>query len=132
MILVDTSVWIDFFNGTDTPHRAALHRVIDEEEDLALTGIVLTEVLQGFKHDDDMVKAKERLRALVFFHPEFPADYLAAATLYRACRKKGVTIRKTVDCLIAQIALKHGLRLLHRDADFDAIAGVHPLKTFAP
>lgn len=129
MILVDTSVWIDFFNGADTPHRHELHRMIDQEVDLALTGLVLTEVLQGFRHAKDVEIASELLLSFPRFDLSSPEGYLGAARLYRECRRKGVTIRKPIDCLIAQVALANGLTLLHRDSDFDRIARVHPLKT---
>ncbi len=92
MILVDTSVWIDFFNGADTPHRHGLHRMIDQEADLALTGLVLTEVLQGFRHEKDFRMAQELLLSLPRFDPRPSEDYLGAARIYRECRRKGVTI----------------------------------------
>lgn len=129
MILVDTSVWIDFFNGADTPHRHRLRRMIEEEADLALTGLVLAEVLQGFRHEKDFRAAQEHLLSFPRFDLRSPEDYVGAARLYRECRHRGITIRRPVDCLIAQVALASELTLFHRDSDFDRIAQVHPLKT---
>jgi predicted nucleic acid-binding protein len=119
MILVDTSVWIDFFNGADTPHRHELHRLIEQEVDLALTGLVLTEVLQGFRHEKDFRAAQEHLLTFPRFDLNPPEDYLGAARLYRECRRKGITVRKPIDCLIAQVPLANGLTVFHRDSDFD-------------
>jgi hypothetical protein len=72
--------------------------------------------------------AQELLLSLPRFDLRPPEDYLGAARLYRECRRKGVTIRKTIDCLIAQVALANGLTMFHCDSDFDRIGQVHPLK----
>ena len=128
MILVDSSVWIDFMRGTDSRERYALHRLIETEEDLALTEIILTEVLQGIKDDRDFKRVKEYLLEFPVFRPQGIATYLAAANLYRDCRCKGKTVRKTIDCIIAAICLENDLWLLHKDRDFDLIAACAPLK----
>jgi predicted nucleic acid-binding protein len=130
MILADTSVWIDFLNGEDTPERHALHRLIEDEEDIALTEIVLTEVLQGIKEDKDFKKVRDYLLAFPIVGPTDIQTYLNAAGIYRACRKKGKTVRTTVDCIIAAICIEHGLSLLHRDTDFELIASFTGLKCF--
>lgn len=122
MILVDTSVWVDFFNGHDTPQRKILHDLLENEEDLALTGIVLTEILQGIRSDKDFREIQDRLLEFPLIEPEGAPAYLEAARIYRECRKQGKTVRKTVDCLIAAVCLAHELVLLHRDVDFDRIA----------
>lgn len=121
MILVDTSVWIDFLRGIDSPERRVLHRLLDDEGDLALTGVILTEVLQGIRRERDFRRVKESLLEFPLHDPLGPATWLGAAEIYRACRRRGRTVRKTIDCLIAAVCLENDLMLLHRDGDFDAI-----------
>lgn len=128
MILVDTSVWIDFLRGIDSPERRTLHRLIEEEEDISMTEIVLTEILQGIKEDEDFQKIRDYLLELPIQRPKGTETYLKAAQIYRDCRKKGKTARKTVDCIIAAICMENDLTLLHKDADFDMISACAGLK----
>ena len=130
MILADTSVWIDFLNGANSPHQRRLHRLIEEEEDVAITEIILTEVLQGIKTDKDFQRVKSILMEFPIYQPEGTGTYLKAADIYRACRKKGKTVRKTVDCIIAAICLENNLTLLHKDSDFDRIQACVPLRCY--
>ena len=127
-MLVDTSVWIDFFNGHESKHAQCLTRAIEEAEPIFIPGVVLTEILLGLKHE---AKAKRIASLLDSFDavPE-PArvDYIEAARIYRLCRGKGFTIRSTIDCLIARLCLRDGLPLLTKDGDFKAIAGCVPLQ----
>jgi predicted nucleic acid-binding protein len=130
MILVDTSVWIGFFRGVDSPAAHSLEKLIDGEEDLFISEFILAEVLQGFKKDRDVELARRYLL-------EFPIallkgfdSYIRAAQIYRTCRKRGVTVRKTADCIIAQTAIENDLLLLHDDSDFDRIASVWPLEIY--
>jgi len=124
MILVDTSVWIELFRSPN-PIDLALHADIDE----VVTCLpVLQEVLQGFRDERAFLHAREAMLALPIV--ESPLDqgvYLEAAALYRAARRVGVTVRSSVDCLIAACALRHQLEVLHHDRDFEAIAKVSPL-----
>lgn len=129
MILVDTSVWIDFLQGRDTAHRHALHRLIEDEEDICLTGIILTEILQGIKDDKEAGEIKDNLLAFPVYDPSEIDTYIEAANIYRQCIKKGKTVRKTIDCLIAAIAIENGLTLFHNDRDFVSIAQCSELKT---
>ncbi|MGH3519811.1 MAG: type II toxin-antitoxin system VapC family toxin [Haloechinothrix sp.] len=129
MIVVDTSVWIDLFRGAKVAHvdymREQLHSEVGE--DFALTDIVLTEILQGLPENEvDMVE-----RQML----EFPVlrlngleDFRRAAALYRAARGRGVTIRRTTDCLIAAVCIRDEVPLLHRDVDFDRLAQHSELK----
>lgn len=126
MIVVDTSVWIDFFRGYKSP----LHQLIEEEEDLALTEIIITEILQGIKKDKDYKKLKPFLLEFPILQPKGLETYLSAAQIFRNCRKKGKTIRKTVDCIIAAICIENKQALLHSDSDFDQIASCTDLKCF--
>ena len=128
MILVDTSVWIDFLNGAKAAEQRELQRLIEEGEDLALTGIVLTEILQGLRHDRDYERIKAYLLEFPFYEPQGIETYLRAAGIYRTCRKRGKTVRKTVDCLIAALCLENDLALLHHDRDFGRIAECVPLQ----
>lgn len=128
MILIDTSVWIDFFAGRDTPHVACLEQLILDDEDLALCGIILTEILQGIGDDSTYRRVKRFLDPLLML-PMPETVYVRAADIYRKLRKTGITIRKTNDCIIAATALEHHCQLLHNDRDFLPIGTHFPLKT---
>jgi len=121
MVLVDTTVWIDFFADRSEPHVATLEKLIENEEDLCLCGIILAEVLQGIRSEQDYTKTKDYLDDLVFL-PMQQATFIRAAEVYRSLRKCGVTIRKPVDCMIASVAIEHDIPLLHNDRDFDYMA----------
>ena len=121
MVLVDTTVWIDFFAGRNESHVMALQELIEREEDLCLCGVILAEVLQGIRFDADFIKTKEYLGDLIFL-PMRHATFIQSAEIYRSLRKKGVTIRKPVDCMIASVAIEYNIHLLHNDRDFDYIA----------
>ncbi|MDD5205051.1 MAG: PIN domain nuclease [Desulfobacterales bacterium] len=127
MVLVDTTVWIDFFADRSEPHVAALEKLIQNEEDLCLCGIILAEVLQGIRSEEDYIKTKDYFDDLVFL-PMQQATFIRAAEVYRSLRKRGVTIRKPVDCMIASVAIEHDIPLLHNDRDFDYMAKYSNLK----
>ncbi len=127
MILVDTSVWIDFFAGRNLPHVVTLEQFIQDNEDLALCGIILTEILQGIGDDTTHQRVRHDLGPLIIL-PMPEAVFVRAADIYRKLRKQGTTIRKTNDCIIAATALEHHCRLLHNDKDFVPIAKHFPLK----
>ncbi len=128
MILVDTSVWIDFFRGIPCVHRATLHRLIEEEEDLCFTAIHLTEILQGIQNDAEFERCKRYLLAFPIFNATEPETFIHAAEIYRTCRRNGKTVRKTVDCIIAAVAIEHDLILFHNDRDFEKIAACASLR----
>ncbi len=130
MILVDTTVWVDFFRGTDSRFGRTLRRLLEQEEDLCLTGIHLTEILQGVRDDLSHQQIRRRLLAFPIYQPEGVSTYLHAADIYRYCRKKGKTVRKTVDCIIAAVAIENNLRLFHNDRDFNQIASCTRLRTY--
>lgn len=126
VILVDTSVWVDYFRKGESPEASMLARVLEEEEDIAILPIILTEVLQGFVRDEDFQRARDLLARL----PSVPLrreSTVQAAQLYRTLRKKGITVRGAVDCVIAQAAIESGAELLTVDRDFGAIARHSPL-----
>ena len=127
MILVDTSVWIDFFAGRDLPHVATLEKFILDNENLALCGIILTEILQGISDDTTYRRVQHNLSPLIML-PMPPAVFVRAADIYRKLRKQGITIRKSNDCIIAATAVEHRCQLLHNDKDFTPIVKHFPLK----
>ncbi|HEV3320231.1 MAG TPA: PIN domain nuclease [Solirubrobacteraceae bacterium] len=122
MILADSSAWIEYQRMTGSPAHLRLRTAVDAGESLATMGTVMFEVLAG-AHDERQARDMRRLlNRCTYLRLEEPPDYEAAAALYRACRRGGETVRKAPDCLIAAVAIRTGARLLHRDADFDAIA----------
>ena len=127
MILVDTTVWIDFFGGRALPHVERLQGALETGEDLCICGIVLSEVLQGIRSDSDYNKAKEYFEDLLYI-PMWRETYVRSAQLYRSLRKKRIIIRKPVDCLIAAVALRNDVEVCHIDRDFDALARVSVLR----
>lgn len=118
MVIVDTTVWVDYFRGTRNPETDWLDREAAQKR-LGLTDLILCEVLQGVRSDREFNLARAELLRFELF--ETGGDQLAvsAARNYRSIREKGRTV-KTVDCLIATFCLMHGHTLLHRDHDFDA------------
>lgn len=130
MIVVDTSVWIDFLRGTNSAQRRDLHRLIENEEDISITEIILMEILQGIGKERDYKTIKEYLLEFPIYRPRGTETYLKAANIYRTCRRKGKTIRKTADCIIAAICIENNLTLLHKDSDFDRIGECTTLKNY--
>ncbi len=120
MVLVDTTVWIDFFAAKSTPEVAELERLLNEGEDICTCGIILTEVLQGLRGDEDYQRTLSRFDAFLFL-PMNRQSFVRAAELYRSLRRRGITIRKTLDCMIASVAIEHDIALFHNDRDFDPI-----------
>jgi predicted nucleic acid-binding protein len=127
VILVDTSVWIDLFAGRNLPHVDVLEQCILDNEDLALCGIILTEILQGIADDTTHRRVRRYLSPLIML-PMPETVFVRAADIYRKLRKKGITIRKSNDCIIAATALEHRCQLLHNDKDFSPVAEHFPLK----
>jgi predicted nucleic acid-binding protein len=120
MLMVDTTVWIDFFGGKETPEVTTLEDFIKEGSDICICGIILTEVLQGIRNDKEYRKILSRFDPLIFL-PMNRSTYVKSAEIYRDLRRKGVTIRKSVDCMIAAAAIEQNIPLLHNDRDFDLI-----------
>lgn len=121
MVLVDTTVWIDFFAGHATAQVGALEKSLRDGEDVCICGVILTEVLQGIRTDSAYRRTKARFARFLFL-PMKPGTFVYAADLYRALRRRGITIRKPIDCMIAAVAIENDVRLLHNDRDFDPIA----------
>ncbi len=130
MIVVDTSVWIDVLNDNDTAQAERCVALIQAGEPVALTEVVLTEVLQGLRSDDEASCVERHLRAFPILRLDGVEDFVLAAELYRAARRAGVTIRKTLDCLIAAPCVRTGAPILHADSDFDLLATCSSLKIY--
>ena len=118
MVLVDASVWIDYLNGIETPQADWLERHLGDHL-LGLTDITLCEVLQGIDRDHQARRVEEILLGFDVFPTGGAELALATAANYRALRRKGLTVRKTIDCWIATFCLREGHTLLHSDRDFE-------------
>jgi len=127
MTLVDTTVWIDFFKGHDTPQVRRLENLIGADEDISICGVILTEVLQGVREDKDYAAVSTRFDAFIYL-PMSQKTFRRAAEMYQSLRKKGVTIRTAVDCMIAAVAIEQDIPLLHNDRDFLQLANHCGLK----
>lgn len=118
MIFVDSSVWIDYFNGTLSAETNYLDSLLGIEP-VGLGDLVLLEVLQGFRDDQDYITARELLTSLTVFTLGGQDIAIKGADHFRLLRKKGVTVRKTIDVLIACFCIAKNLPLLHSDKDFE-------------
>ena len=131
MILVDTSVLIQFLKGVDSKNSRKFGIVLQRGIPFGINSLIFQELLQGAGSEKEYLTLKKYLETQRFYHLKDPIDSFAeAAKIYLDCRKKGITIRSTIDCLIAQTALENNLLLLHEDSDFDLMAKVIPLKFF--
>jgi predicted nucleic acid-binding protein len=117
MIIVDSSVWIDYFNGKDLPEVTKLDELL-ETELLGIGDLILAEVLQGFRQDSDYRKARQLLTSLTVFEMLGADAAINSADNFRALRKKGLTVRKTIDVAIATFCINNGHSLLFSDRDF--------------
>jgi predicted nucleic acid-binding protein len=127
MIIFDTSVWIDALNGKKT---AAVGLLLEKTltNEVVLLPVIIQEILQGIKVDAQFEKVKDNLKGFVIIDSNPIESAIGAAGIYRNLRKKGLTVRKPNDCLIAFYVIKHGLSLVHKDSDFDAIASFTDLR----
>lgn len=121
MILVDSSVWIDYFRGSVTRQTEKLDRLLGVEP-LAIGDLILTEVLQGFVEERDFNRAKRMLSALTLVELGGEGVAIQAARNFRTLRRLGVTVHKTIDTVIATRCIESGYDLLHSDRDFDPFA----------
>lgn len=129
MILVDSWVWIDFFRTSPGPAGQELRRLIAEAEPTALTGVVVTEILQGLTRD--VTRIERYLAQWEMLEPEGPSTYVEAAALYRQGRAKGISLT-TIDALIAAIAMEHGASVFTLDKNFFRIAAIANLPLYKP
>ena len=131
MLLIDSTIWIDYFNGVITPETNFLDHAFDEQ--LILVGdLILAEVLQGFRSETDFEQARlvlGRFQQASIVDPELAVQ---SARNYRLLRSQGITVRKTIDCLIATFCIEEGHELLHSDSDFDGFEQHLGLKVLHP
>lgn len=130
MIVVDTTVWIDFFNGAGTPEEIHLQQLIAAETSVALTDLIFCEILQGIREDATFARTRSLLLLYPILRMEELETFEHAARIYRTCRRQGLTVRKTIDCLIAALCIAEDAELFHKDADFGTIARVVPLRIY--
>ena len=125
MVLVDTSVLIDYLKGIDTDGTRHFDKIIDSNIPYGINDYVYQEILQGARTEAEFEKLKDYFETIPFYYLKFGKEsYERAALLNYRCRKRGMTIRSTIDLLIAEIAIENELYLLHSDSDFDNIAKV--------
>ena len=120
-VLVDTSVWVDFLNGHDSAHAETLAHLIREETDVVTCGLIVSEVLQGLRQTRTLASMETHFREMEWLTPIEPDTYIEAADLFRRLRVRGITIRSTVDCLIATLAARDGALILSKDRDLQLI-----------
>jgi predicted nucleic acid-binding protein len=131
MILVDTSVLIDYLKGTENPATRAFHSILEKKIPYGIHNVIYLEVLQGSRTDKDFKALKTYLETQTFYDVRNGHEsYAEAAHMFMALRRKGVTVRSTIDCLIALVAMENDLFLLHNDEDFARISDHFPLKTW--
>ena len=130
MILVDTSALLPYLTGRDNEASRVLERLVDDDTAFYLPPVVIQETLQGARDKTERRRLETYLTTQLVADVDDPVmSRVDAARIYFDCRRKGLTVRSSTDCLIAQIALERGFSLLHADRDFDAIGKVRPLKT---
>lgn len=123
MILVDTTVWIDFFRGKNTKQTQFFETALQHKQEIFLCGVILTEILQGIQSDKEYQVVTQTLEPFVYLDMT-RETYMTAADIFRKLRKRGITVRKTIDCMIASVAIENNLLLLHHDKDF------HPMEQY--
>lgn len=129
MILVDTSVFINYLRKSDNEKTEQFNEILDKGIPFGINYFIYQELLQGCRTERDYKKLKTYLDVQKFYEVKKGREsYADAARIYSKLRKKGITVRSTIDCLIAQMVMEHELYLLHDDTDFDRIAEFFPLK----
>ena len=131
MILVDSSVWIDYFNGRSTWQTDTLDDLLSDVP-VIMGDLILAEILEGFRSDKDFESAKSYISDLPFRQMGGYQIAVQSAQNYRTLRKRGVTVRKTIDVIIGTFCILERLSLLHDDRDFDPMATHFPLKMLSP
>jgi len=128
-MLVDTSVWINFFNGINNFQTKTVRECIENDHPFFICPLIIQEILQGIRSDSEYSNVKESLLKIEILTIDPLESAIGAANLFRSLRKKGTTIKKSKDCLIAFYAIYFEINLLHNDKDFELIAKYSDLKT---
>ena len=135
MVIVDTTVWVNYLNGITTPQTQWLDVELDRRR-IGLTDLILCEVLQGLRNEREAVQVARAMSKFEIFSTGGVTLATQAASHYRTLRAKGVTVRRTIDCLIASFCIENGHALLHEDHDFDGfethlgLQVIHPSPPF--
>ncbi len=128
MILIDSSAWIEYARASESGPDHRVDSLVRSGAELASTGAILMELLAGARDRAESGRIRDMLAAFTLLPAEDPRDYLQAASIYRACRAGGETLRGMLDCVIAAVAIREHAEILHHDRDFDAIARHTPLR----
>lgn len=131
MVIVDTSVWIDLLRGVFSSRAMRLSEILeDPQQDVALTDVIFMELLRGVTRERQVPELTRQLRAFPILRLRGLEDFDRAAELSRAARRTGISLRSSLDLLIATICVRDGLPILHADRDFDRLASCTPLRVF--
>jgi predicted nucleic acid-binding protein len=125
-VLVDSTVFIDFFAGRETTQTARLEECFRDGDEVCYCGLVLTEVLQGIRNEKQLATVKRRFEKLIYLEDD-RSTFELGATIYRELRRDGITIRNSIDCLIAATVIQHGVNFLEHDRDYKFIDRHFPL-----
>jgi predicted nucleic acid-binding protein len=125
-LLVDSTVFIDFFRGRETAQTSRLEQCFQNGDDICYCGFVLLEVLQGIRDEKELVTVKHQFENLIYLEDD-RSTFELGATIYRELRRKGITIRNSIDCLIAATVIQHGVNFLENDRDYKFIDEHYPL-----
>lgn len=126
MILVDTSVWIDFIEGGDHWTKERLKDKINERETIVYLELILLEIIQGVRERKDRERIEAQFNTLVCLNLK-RSSVMLAAEMYQELQRKGIRIRSIIDCLIAAMAIETGATIMHKDRDFDRIEQYYPI-----
>ena len=125
-VLVDSTVWIDFFRGLEIEQTLKLEACIASGDDLCCCGFILTEILQGIRSEKEYTSVKKHFEGLIYLEDD-RSTFELGATIYRDLRNQGFTIRNSMDCLIAAVVVQHRVHLLENDRDYRFIDEHYPL-----
>jgi predicted nucleic acid-binding protein len=130
ILLFDTSIWIDYLSGQETPKVNLLDEYLLNTDVLQICPPIIKEILQGIRQEEQFSKIKKNLDRLLCLQIDAKEAVFGAAELYRNLRKKGITIRIPNDCLIAFYAISFDVELVHKDSDFDLMIDHTPIKIY--
>ncbi|MGD1087322.1 MAG: PIN domain-containing protein [Verrucomicrobiota bacterium] len=125
-LLVDSTVWIDFFGGRKTTQTGKLELCVQNRDDICCCGFVLAEILQGVRDEKQFVAVKRQFENLIYLEDD-RTTFELGATIYRELRRKGMTIRNSMDCLISAVIIQQGVNFLENDRDYKFIDRHYPL-----